>query len=212
MPRISKERQQDRRNSILAAGRTVLSARGFNDAAISAIAAEAGVSDGLVYRYFTNKRDLLIAVLADFYEGIIDNLEVILDQYDTFEERIRAIVYEHIARFASDKEMCELFLTEIRVSNNYGETEIFRLNRRYTSIVVRTAQDGLAKGEMNPAIGPRLLRDMLFGGIEHFAWRHIGKGIAIDVDDGARKIAEVLLHGVCARSANPDQPKSLTGK
>jgi hypothetical protein len=49
---------------------------------------------------------------------------------------------------------------------------------------------------VSPEIDPRLIRDMLFGGIEHLAWRHISGGVAIDVDGTARQISTMLLHGL----------------
>ena len=43
MPRISAQRQQDRYQAILGAGRQVLSARGYAGASIAAIACRRGV-------------------------------------------------------------------------------------------------------------------------------------------------------------------------
>lgn len=201
MPRISAQRQQDRYQAILGAGQQVLSARGYAGASIAAIARQAGISDGLVYRYFANKRDLLLAVLANFYNRVIEDLEALLDNEAGFRARIRAIVHAHLRLFAADAEMCRLFLTEVRVAEDYRSSAIFRLNQRYTSIVVRVAADGLAEGVIGDGTDPRLLRDMLFGGIEHFAWRHLEDGRPIALEESAARIADTLLNGVCRSAA-----------
>ena len=196
MPRISAQRQQDRYNAILDAGQQVLTTRGYAGASIAAIAREAGISEGLLYRYFANKRDLLMAVLGVFYERVIDDLEALLVQEPGFRARIVAIVHAHIHLFASDREMCRLFLTEVRVAADYRETAIFRLNQRYTSIVLLVAADGMAEGAVRPDLDPRLLRDMLFGGIEHFAWRYLQQPAQVDLDAGAAQVACMLLDGI----------------
>lgn len=201
MPRISAQRQQVRYNAILDAGQQVLAARGYAGASIAAIARQAGISDGLVYRYFANKRDLLLAVLATFYNRVIEDLEALLEHEAGFRARIRAIVHAHVHLFASDAEMCRLFLTEVRIAEDYRASAIFRLNQRYSSIVVRVAADGLSEGVIGDGTDPRLLRDMLFGGIEHFAWRHLQDAGPIDLEEGAAQIADILLSGVCRGTA-----------
>ena len=50
---------------------------------------------------------------------------------------------------------------------------------------------------------PRVVRDMLFGAIEHSAWRHtIGKR-PLDVQSMARAITDIFLIGLC-----PDPAKA----
>lgn len=75
MPLISPERMQDRYDTILDAAKRAFAEKGFEGASIADIARIADISDGLVYRYFRNKRDLLYGVLKKFYERILVDLE-----------------------------------------------------------------------------------------------------------------------------------------
>ncbi len=59
MPVISPHRTQGRCDGILDAARTACAGRGFADVPVNGIAKRAGVSDGLAYRCFENKRDLM---------------------------------------------------------------------------------------------------------------------------------------------------------
>lgn len=54
---------------ILAAARKVFAARGFNEATVDEIAAEAGIAKGTVYLYFSSKRDIYLAALKG---GLLD--------------------------------------------------------------------------------------------------------------------------------------------
>ena len=56
---------EDRRNQILEAALKVFAEKGFKGATNQAIADEAGISPGLIYRYFKNKEDLLFALIEN---------------------------------------------------------------------------------------------------------------------------------------------------
>jgi tripartite-type tricarboxylate transporter receptor subunit TctC len=72
MPRLSQASRRDREERLLAAARHCFGALGYDATSIAGIARMAGVSDGLMYRYFDDKRALLVAVLAQFFEELID--------------------------------------------------------------------------------------------------------------------------------------------
>jgi AcrR family transcriptional regulator len=56
-------RAEAQRVRILDAAQRCFIARGFHAAAVSDIAAEAGISQGLMYRYFDNKRAMILALI-----------------------------------------------------------------------------------------------------------------------------------------------------
>jgi AcrR family transcriptional regulator len=66
-PESSSHRQQDRagiqRNRILAAAQTCFIERGFHAASMAEIAAHAGMSPGLIYRYFASKSAIIQAIV-----------------------------------------------------------------------------------------------------------------------------------------------------
>ncbi|HEY3695596.1 TetR/AcrR family transcriptional regulator [Phenylobacterium sp.] len=202
MPRISAERMQDREDSLLAAAREVFACKGYEAAAVSDVARVAGVSDGLVYRYFGSKRDLLLAVLDSFYSRIIDDLERAVSLSASFEQRVATLVHKHVERFVDDMALCRLFIVEVRNFDEYVGSETHELNRRYTSILMRILADGRAEGRVAGDIDDRLVRDMMFGGIEHVAWRHILAGHPIDVERVAGQITRLLLGGISTSRAS----------
>lgn len=65
-PRTKKGRQT--RERVLAAAATVFARDGYVDARMSDVAAEAGVSNGALYRYFENKTDVFAALIASLHE------------------------------------------------------------------------------------------------------------------------------------------------
>jgi TetR/AcrR family fatty acid metabolism transcriptional regulator len=196
MPRISAKRMQDREDTLALAARKVFAEKGFQQASIGDVAREAQVSDGLLYRYFNSKRDLLLAVLSPFYGRLIEGIEQGLNDTACPAEQFSALVRQHLEVFLSDIDLCRLFIKEVRNFDDYASSEEHELNRRYTSILLRIIENGVAKGHFRDDVDPRLIRDMVFGGIEHIAWRRVVGGQAIEVDRTAEQIASLFLSGV----------------
>jgi AcrR family transcriptional regulator len=73
MPQVSPEPSLDRRAQILDAAIICFAKRGFHQASMHDISAEAGISVGLIYRYFANK-EAVIAAMADRHKTEIQNL------------------------------------------------------------------------------------------------------------------------------------------
>jgi TetR/AcrR family fatty acid metabolism transcriptional regulator len=199
MPAISPQRMRDRYEAILAAATRVFADNGYAAASITDIARAAGVSDGLIYKYFANKRDLLEHVLKVFYERVIADLEPKVAVCRTFEERLYVLISEHMQVFIADRDLCRLFIAEVRVASDYRGSAIQQLNRRYTSILIKIVDRAIADGEVVSGTEPRLVRDMLFGAIEHTSWRHINGSKPVDVPKVARAMTDVLVNGLAVR-------------
>ncbi len=95
MPRRPAEHAAAMRERILEGGRRAFIAGGFRGTSVPSIAAEAGVSVGLIYRYFPSKEELFLELclsgtpeeLAHLAEGIapiedpVERLTVAIDSY-----------------------------------------------------------------------------------------------------------------------------------
>src|ERR1700719_4509403 len=64
---------QDRREQIMQAAMACFAKRGFHQASMHDISAEAGISVGLIYRYFENK-EAVISVMADRHKQEIQEV------------------------------------------------------------------------------------------------------------------------------------------
>ena len=197
MPAISPQRMQDRYDAILEAAKRAFSENGYEATSIADIARIAQISDGLVYRYFRNKRELLYEVLKKFYERILLDLETQVFKYARFPAQLEALILRHLQVFVSDTDLCRLFISEVRTASDYEGSPIQELNRLYTSVLIRIVKDAVKAGEVTPHVNPKLLRDVIFGAIEHLAWRHVnGKG-QLRVTQTARDLTLMLTSGIC---------------
>jgi AcrR family transcriptional regulator len=197
MPAISPQRMQDRYDAIVEAAKSAFSEKGYEATSIADIARTAQISDGLVYRYFRNKRELLYEVLTKFYERILLDLETEAFKHDAFPARLEALIRRHLQVFVADTDLCRLFISEVRTASDYEGSPVQELNRQYTTVLIRIVRDAVKAGEVRPDVNPKLLRDVLFGAIEHLAWRHVnGKG-QLRVAQTARDLSLMLTSGIC---------------
>lgn len=73
-------RSIEKRKKILEAGMKMISEKGFYHTTTAEIAREAGVSTGIVYRYFEDKKDIFLTALSEEIEHMIENFNLQLKQ------------------------------------------------------------------------------------------------------------------------------------
>ena len=65
MPKVPEGYLTERRRQILEAASHVFSKRGIQAATMGEVATEAGISPGLIYRYFPSKEDLIVCAMSE---------------------------------------------------------------------------------------------------------------------------------------------------
>lgn len=196
MPAISAARANSRRRAIIDAAAKVFVQKGYVLASVSEIASVAGVSDGLIYRYFDDKRALLDVVLSEYFQKIVAKLENAARSDATFPEKVHSLILQHLRSFLEDLDFCRFFVSDVRSANGYRGSPVQKLNRAYTRIFIKVLEEGIASGKMKANLDPRLVRDVVFGAVEHVAWRLALRGRAIDIEEVARQLTEITLSGV----------------
>lgn len=207
MPAISAARANSRRRAIIDAAAKVFVQKGYASAFVSEIAAVAGISEGLIYRYFDDKRALLDVVLSEYFQKIVAKLEHAAASDVSFPEKVHNLISQHLRSFLEDLDFCRFFVSDVRSANGYRGSPVQKLNRAYTRIFIRVLEEGVAAGKMRADLDPRLVRDVVFGAVEHVAWRHALRGKAIDIDDIARQLTEITLNGVALGARRPASRK-----
>lgn len=95
MPDVPPRRrlgEEERRSQIIAAAARVLSQEGFDRTTLSRVAAEAGVSKGLVPHHFGSRDDLMVAVVETLLPGLREATAVGVDLAAPVPDVLRAFV------------------------------------------------------------------------------------------------------------------------
>lgn len=186
----------ERVESILAAARAAFTEKGFDATTVAGIGARIDVVEGTIYKYFDSKRDLMLAVLARWYEGLLSAGEAVLANADDPRDALHLLIRLHLQAIRDDPLLCRLMFREVRGEHDYQGSALHRMNRRYAGLLTRVLSDGVARGQFRADIPIALLRDTLYGGMEHHSWPYLFGHGALDVDRLAHSVGELIRRGI----------------
>ena len=199
--RRARRPREERERAIVSAARAVFSERGFAATSVAEIARRADVAEATVYQCFPGKRELLLRVLREFYEPLIAEVEAGVRQIRGAGNRLRFLVARHLETFAEDRGLCRLVIRELRADPVSSGRAVRELNRRYTAPALLAIEEGIRDGELRADLVPTVIRDLLYGGIEHAVWRYVSGGDALDAPRLAEQLADAVLGGIERRRA-----------
>ncbi len=189
----------DRSADILAAARAVIAEQGYEKTLIADIARRAGVVDGTIYRYFENKRDLMVKV-AEVWFGEQLLMDSHLDSIHGTQNKLRHLAWRTLSIVRREPVLARFMLMELRPDPNYRNSPFFEMNRKFTHEVLQVCRDAIASGEFVNDISPNMLRDMLHGCIEHRTWAFLRGEGDFDIDEVADGIAKLIYRGMLAQT------------
>ena len=181
---------------IMLTARAVFSEKGYSDAMIAEIAERAGVVEGTIYRYFSGKRELLIKVVEDWYEEMLSDYDRQLLGIRGTWNRLRFMIWRHLSVIHNEPAMCRLIFNELRSVPEYRETAVFELNREYTNRTLAIVQEAMDSGEFRAGIPLRIVREMIYGGVEHHTWAYLRGEGDFSPEDSADAITDIIYRGL----------------
>ena len=125
----------DRRTQILEAAVVCFAKRGFHQASMHDISAEAGISVGLIYRYFENKEEVISAMAARHKQEIHDVVER-ARQAPTLLESLEILFTAHCCE--SSPQIQSAFVVDL-----YAESSRNPRVKDLVRDVLQTAMDGV---------------------------------------------------------------------
>lgn len=158
------KRGQSTRSSLLRAARVVLERDGYIDSKISEIAREAGAANGSFYTYFTDKRDIFMAMIEETEHAMLyPDLEEIESSHDPV-ERIRASNRVYLTMYRDAAKLMKLLeqvatLDEDFMANRRRRGEAFI--RRNSKGILRLQANGTADPELDAELISMALSSMV---------------------------------------------------
>lgn len=205
----TRQPPEKRLADILGAAREVFREKGYDDTSITEIAARAGLVEGSIYRFFESKRHLLIRVVELWYEEVLADYDQQLAGVRGVWNRLRFMVWHHLKSIHENPELVSLFFRHIRVSPDYVNSTVYDLNRRYTNHIVEIVQSGIASGELWPEVSTTIIRDLIYGCIEHHTWRYVAGTGEFNPDSAADMITDMVYRSMANHEARSSTVKRL---
>jgi AcrR family transcriptional regulator len=149
MPRTKEAFQQIRdesRQHILDVAAEVFAKRGLANTKISELAEAAGVSQGLLYRYFADKEDVFIALLERAINGVTQYAQTSIKQTGTPLEKLHWLTEQILQGMSEEPVYFQLFSQAMALSGRIYET-LVRLETVVT-ILRELVIEGQSVGEI----------------------------------------------------------------
>lgn len=184
---------------LVAAARVLLAEVGYERFLPTEVARRCGVSEATVYRYFPTKRELLVRVAETWFDEVLVALEPGVGQHEGTYQRLLYVVHYAVEVVRKEPTLTRYIFNELRPDPDFRSTAIYQLNRRFTGVVSQVLRDAVTCGDFRDDVSFELLRDMIFGAIEHQAWAYLRGEGDFSTDNTAEGITRVIYGGMTVR-------------
>lgn len=154
MPRISAQREEATRRTILVAARDVFVAKGFHEATTHDVARAAGLSVGSIYTYFASKDELIGACVLAANKAETDAVLQDLRSDGSVHTKIKRAIAGWY-RYTIEAPGVPTFLAEAWAAatrKSVIRDVVARRRERIVTVATVVLQEGVADGELAPGL------------------------------------------------------------
>ncbi len=186
------------RRKIIKALTQLMKTKDFHSVTTAEIAATAGVTEGLIYKYFKDKKDLLYQVLHDifvqFHETVLERCQ----GKNAAIEKLEIIISASIAYYKANPVFARILLLEVRNSEAYFSSDAYQMVKQYARYILDVIREGIGNRELRPDLDPIVLRKVILGAIEHACLGEIIFSGNLDAQTITNQISQIIFYGVKA--------------
>jgi AcrR family transcriptional regulator len=183
------------RQKIIEALTRLMWTKEFHAVTTAEIAEMAGVTEGLIYKYFKNKKELLYQVLNDLFAQFNQAvLERTADKASAI-EKLEIIICSSLEHYTTNRVFARILLLEVRNSPDYFSSEAYARVKAYARTILEVIQMGIQTGEIKANTDPLILRKVILGTIEHACLGEIIFARDLDVQAITRSISTIIFNG-----------------
>jgi len=194
--------ETERRAQILRSARAVFIERGYIAARVEDVAKRAGLSKGAVYFYFSSKRDLFMALVAEEHENTYSFLDSAEEDHRPAAVKLLDLGQKYLDYFAGLKSPPRFFLMmcEMGIRDDEIREECQAVHQRFVDAASRILAQGMAEGSFRKA-DPLAVAQMLKAIIDGMAGQS-AIGVRPDRERLLGDGINMILHGILASPAD----------
>ena len=206
----------EREQGILEVATTLYAQGGYENITMAAVAAAAGLSEGTLYNYFKDKQDLQLRVSLGVFETYTLEVEKVVRESTSLRQGLEGIIAVELRLLIEAKELFRIWLREVRGTSGYAQSEARKALRRFSTQLIHLFGKWNALPEARLGLTLPLMRDIVFGSLEHIVWTAMvqRREDAIDVPKMSRDLASAYLRafGIADEVADSPAPKQMRGR
>ena len=194
---------EERRRAILDAAVRVFARKGAHATRVGDIAAEAGVSHGLLYHYFSSKDEVLETVIADAWGRLVDALRMVVDGDAEPDDKLRHVVVILLRSWRFEPDAVRVLVREVGRGPKL-EAHVDEVRDAFHSIRA-VVEEGQTRGVFRKDVDARQASWVVYGAVEELltGWA-LGTlpGGEEDVARAEQTVVAVVCGGLAVRAVS----------
>lgn len=185
----------EREQGILEVATSLYAQGGYENITMAAVASAAGLSEGTLYNYFRDKQDLQLRVSLGVFEAYTLEMEKVVAGSKSLRHGLEGIIAVELRLLIGAKELFRIWLREMRSASGYAHSEARNALRRFSTHLIHLFAKWNAAPDPRIGLNLPLLRDIVFGSLEHIVWTAMvqRREDALDVPKLSRDLAAAYL-------------------
>jgi TetR/AcrR family transcriptional regulator, cholesterol catabolism regulator len=149
------ERAEGRRRDILVAAARVFAREGYVRSTLDDVAAQMGVTKGVIYYYFRSKEEIITEIRATAIREAVERLEAIVARGEPPEVALRAAIRDLVGHIFDDLDRFANVLRSGERLSAESHATVRALQRRYERLLRGIVEQGIRNGvvvDLDPAL------------------------------------------------------------
>ena len=130
----------------------LMAEKDFHSITTAQIARNASVTEGLIYKYFKDKKQLLYQVLGDHFAVFLDRIEDRISRETGSMEKLERIIYTSLECYGENRLLARMLMLEVRNSPAFFDSGAYGLVRRYAATILEVIEQGIEAGQIRSGI------------------------------------------------------------
>jgi TetR/AcrR family fatty acid metabolism transcriptional regulator len=134
---------------------------------ISDISSKLNINEATIYGYFKSKEEILLTIPFEELKLFLRSLSEHLQGIKGADNRLRKLVWHQLHFFQNNREYTTVLLLELRPNPKFYQSPAYELIKEYSNVLVNIINEGKREGIFRAEVNERLVRDMVFGTLDH---------------------------------------------
>ncbi|MBS0015411.1 MAG: TetR/AcrR family transcriptional regulator [Arthrospira sp. SH-MAG29] len=199
----SPPREVDIPTRILKAATKLFARRGYEATTIKDLAAKAQVAEGTIFRYFPNKKAILVEVVTQGWVEILTDLLTELSEVANY-QAISQIMRHRMMGLDSNADLLRVCFLEAQFHPELSDRIQSEIIATMTDVAEAFFQTAIEKGVYRP-MNPRMVAQVFLGmfAVAGFSYRTIIDPAASpkDMQEMAEGLTDIFLNGIINRES-----------
>jgi AcrR family transcriptional regulator len=191
--------EQDTRSKILQSAQKLFARQGFDGTTTKDLATDAGVAEGTLFRYFNNKKAILVEVATQGWVTILTDLLTELSQMGSY-KAIAQMMHRRMGNMSENIDMMKVCFMEAQFHPELRDRIQSEVVGKMTDIAEVFFAEAIAKGIYRDSLSPKVIARVFVGmfavaGFSNETMMSNG-GSPFEMKQMAEGVADIFLNGV----------------